>query len=138
MVAWFPGRRLNVRTRQPDPACGRDGSQRGKCGSGCARPYRQLLFRRLRRRDDPQNVRRCAGRIRLLKTMVTYYVALPFVRLENGGLAPGQAVECPHSSAAIRCAGALSHSEINAGAVAFSRSGSAELGEFDDAVVLKT
>ena len=26
--------------------------------------------------------------------MVTYYVALPFVRLENGGLAPGQAVEC--------------------------------------------
>jgi len=40
--------------------------------------------------------------------MVTYYVALPFVRLENGGLAPGQAVECPHSSAAIRRADAMS------------------------------
>jgi hypothetical protein len=32
----------------------------------------------------------------------------------------------------------MSRSEINAGAVAFSRSGSAELGEFDDAVVLKS
>jgi hypothetical protein len=31
--------------------------------------------------------------------MVTYYVALPFVRLEDGGLASGQAVECPHSLA---------------------------------------
>ena len=70
--------------------------------------------------------------------MVTYYVALPFVRLENGGLAPGQGVECPHSAAAIRRAEAMSHSEINAGAVAFSRSGSTELGEFDDAVVLKS
>ena len=70
--------------------------------------------------------------------MVTYYVALPFVRLENGGLAPGQAVECPHSSAAIRRADAMSRSEMNAGAVAFSRSGSPDLGEFDDAVVLKS
>jgi hypothetical protein len=69
--------------------------------------------------------------------LVTYYVALPFVRLENGGLAPGQGVECAHSSAAIRRADALSRSEMNAGAVAFSRSGSPELGEFDDAVVLK-
>jgi hypothetical protein len=70
--------------------------------------------------------------------MVTYYVALPFVRLENGSLAPGQAVECPHSAAAIRRAEALSRSEINAGAVAFSRSGSPELGDFEDAVVLKS
>jgi hypothetical protein len=31
--------------------------------------------------------------------MVTYYLALSFVRLENGGLPPGQAVECPHSAA---------------------------------------
>ncbi len=70
--------------------------------------------------------------------MVTYYVALPFVRLENGGLAPGQAVDCPHSAAAIRRAEAMSHTEVNGGAIAFSRSGSPELGEFDDAVILKT
>jgi hypothetical protein len=57
--------------------------------------------------------------IRLLKTMVTYYVALPFVRLENGGLAPGQTVECAHSASAIHRADAMSRSEMNAGAVAF-------------------
>jgi hypothetical protein len=68
---------------------------------------------------------------------VTYYVALPFVRLENGALAPGQAVECPHSAAAIR-RGVMSGSEMNTGAVAFSRSGSPELGELDDAVLLKS
>jgi hypothetical protein len=70
--------------------------------------------------------------------MVTYYVALPFVRLANGGLAPGQGVECPHSAAAIHRAEAMSRSEMNGGAVAFSRSGSPELGEFDDALVLKS
>jgi hypothetical protein len=32
----------------------------------------------------------------------------------------------------------MSRSEMNAGAVAFSRSGSPELGDFDDAVVLKS
>ena len=69
---------------------------------------------------------------------MTYYVALPFVRLENGSLAPGQAVECPDSAAAIRRADAISRSEMNAGAVAFARSGSPELGEFDDAVILKS
>src|SRR5262249_7263712 len=40
--------------------------------------------------------------------------------------------------AAIRRADALSRSEINAGAIAFSRSGSPEFGDFDDAVVLKS
>jgi hypothetical protein len=60
------------------------------------------------------------------------------VRLENGGLTPGQGVECPHSAAAIRRADAMARSEMNAGAVAFSRSGSPELGEFEDAVILKS
>jgi hypothetical protein len=53
-------------------------------------------------------------------------------------VAPGQAVECPHSAAAIRRADAMSRREINTGAVAFSRSGSPDLGEFDEAVVLKS
>ena len=34
--------------------------------------------------------------------MVTDYVALPFTRREDGGLAPGQAVDCPSLAAALR------------------------------------
>ncbi len=49
-----------------------------------------------------------------------YYVALPFARID-GGLTPGEAVECPHEGAAIRRAQAMSHNTANAGAVAFSR-----------------
>ena len=66
-----------------------------------------------------------------------YYAALPFARID-GGLAPGEGVECPHSAAAIRQAQVMSCNEANAGAVAFSRRGSPEPGEFEDAVVLKT
>jgi hypothetical protein len=65
-----------------------------------------------------------------------YYVALPFVRVD-GGLAPGDAVECPHADAAIRRAEVLAGQEAHAGAVAFSRQGSPDLGEFEDAVILK-
>ena len=53
--------------------------------------------------------------------MEIYYAALPFVRLENGGLAPGEAVECPHSSAVIRRADAMYRKDANAGAVALAR-----------------
>lgn len=66
-----------------------------------------------------------------------YYVALPFTPAD-GGLAPGQAVECPSGAAAIRRAQAMSRDEANAGAVAFSRSGDPNLGDFDDAVILKS
>lgn len=67
-----------------------------------------------------------------------YYVALPFTRVDDGGLAPGEAVECQHPVAAIRRADALARREPNVGAVAFSRQGSPDLGEFEDAVILKT
>lgn len=66
-----------------------------------------------------------------------YFVALPFTRIDDG-LAPGEAVECPNGTAAIRRAEAMSANRANAGAVAFSRSGDPNLGEFDDAVILKT
>jgi hypothetical protein len=66
-----------------------------------------------------------------------YYVALPFVHMD-GGLAPGEAVECPHEAVAIHRAEALSRLEAIAGAVAFFRRGSPDLGEFEDAVILKT
>lgn len=67
-----------------------------------------------------------------------YYVALPFTSEEGGGLAPGQAIECPSGAAAIRRAEAIALHETNAGAVAFSRSGDPNLGEFEDAVILKS
>jgi hypothetical protein len=43
------------------------------------------------------------------RPVMIYYVALPFVRVE-GGLAPGDAVECPHADAAIRRAEACTDS----------------------------
>jgi hypothetical protein len=70
--------------------------------------------------------------------MEIHYAALPFVRLENGELAAGEAVECPHSSAVIRRADAMSRDEANAGAVALARIDSPGLGDFEDAVILKT
>jgi hypothetical protein len=70
--------------------------------------------------------------------MVIYYTALPFVRLENGGLAPGDAVECPHSSAVIRRADAMFRNEANAGAVALAHIDSPGLGDLEQPMILKT
>lgn len=67
---------------------------------------------------------------------VTYYVALPFIRSEDG-TAPGEAQECPSEGAAIRRAEGMSRDPANAGAVAFRRAGDPNVGEFSDAVVLR-
>jgi hypothetical protein len=66
------------------------------------------------------------------------FVALAFVRIE-GGLVPGEEVECPLPGIAIRRAQAMSTSDANAGAVAFVRQ-SPDLHTFGDATatVLKT
>jgi len=66
-----------------------------------------------------------------------YYVAMPFTPADEGGLAPGQAVECHNPGAAIRRAESMARQEGNAGAVAFSRMGDPNVGEFEDAVILK-
>jgi len=68
---------------------------------------------------------------------VTYYVALPFVRTEEG-VAPGEAQEMPNEGAAIRRAESMAQSPTNAGAVAFKRSGDPNLGNFNDATILKS
>jgi hypothetical protein len=68
---------------------------------------------------------------------VTYYVALPFVRAEDG-MAPGQAQEMPNEQAAIRRAEAMSRESSNAGALAFKRSGDPNMGNFGDATILRT
>jgi len=67
---------------------------------------------------------------------VTYYVALPFLRTEDGS-APGEGQECQGEGAAIRRAEAMSRDPANVGAVAFKRSGDPNVGEFSDAVLLK-
>jgi hypothetical protein len=68
---------------------------------------------------------------------VTYYVALPFVRTDEG-VAPGQAQELPNEGAAIRRAELMARDPGNAGALAFKRSGDPNIGTFADATILKS
>jgi hypothetical protein len=68
---------------------------------------------------------------------VTYYVALPFIRTEEG-VAAGQGRECPNEMAAIRRAESMSRDATNAGALAFKRTGDPNMGSFADATILKT
>jgi hypothetical protein len=65
---------------------------------------------------------------------VTYYVALGFRRYEEGELVALEPVEARTSSAAISRARSFAAKE--AGAVAFSRTGDPDVGEFADAIVL--
>ena len=58
---------------------------------------------------------------------------MPFTPADAGGLAPGQAVECPSEGTAIRRAEAMSRQDANAGAVAFSRRGDPNIGGFEGA-----
>jgi hypothetical protein len=67
---------------------------------------------------------------------VTYYVALPFMKTEDGSAA-GQAQECQSAAEAVRKAEVMSRDPANAGALAFMRSGDPSLGNFADAVVIK-
>jgi hypothetical protein len=68
---------------------------------------------------------------------LTYYVALPFVRTEEG-VAPGEAQEMPNERAAIRRAEAMSRDPANAGALAFKRSGDPNMRDFNVATILKS
>lgn len=68
---------------------------------------------------------------------VTYYVALAFLRDDDGSLVPGEAQECQTPAAALRRAEMLSRAAGHSGAVAFSRSGNPMIGEFSDAKLLK-
>jgi len=67
---------------------------------------------------------------------MTYYVVVPFGRSEEGDLVPLEPVEAPSGEAARRRA--LAVAATNAGAVAFSRTGDPDSGEFGDAVILAT
>lgn len=67
---------------------------------------------------------------------VTYYVALPFARTEDGPV-PGEPKECQSEGMAIRRAEVMSHDKANSGAIAFKRTGEPNLGNFSDAVVMR-
>ena len=67
---------------------------------------------------------------------VTYYVALPLVRTEDGSAA-GQAMECQSAPEANRKAEAMSREPANVGALSFMRTGDPSMGNFADATILK-
>jgi hypothetical protein len=66
---------------------------------------------------------------------MTYFVALPFIRTEEGDLVAGEAKECQSAAGAQREAARMA--VTSAGAVAFSRTGNPAKGEFEEAVVLR-
>jgi hypothetical protein len=69
---------------------------------------------------------------------MTYYVALAFVRSEDGTIVACEPKEARSSDQAIRMASSLAMTEGHCGAIAFSRTGDPALGDFEDAVILKT
>jgi hypothetical protein len=70
---------------------------------------------------------------------MTYYVALAFKRSEeNGEIVAVDPKEARSADQAIRMAGSLAKEDRHCGAIAFSRTGDPTLGDFEDAVILKT
>jgi hypothetical protein len=63
-----------------------------------------------------------------------YYVVVPFDRTKEGDICPGAAQVVTSAHAARRRARTLAGD--HAGAIAFSRAGDSETGEFEDAVIL--
>ena len=68
---------------------------------------------------------------------VTYYVALPFAHDDAGNLVAGQGEEAQQPGSAIRRAEGMVRTGA-VGAVAFSRIGDPNIGEFDPAKILQT
>jgi hypothetical protein len=68
---------------------------------------------------------------------LTYYVALAFSK-SDGEIVACDPKEARISEQAIRLASSLARMEGHCGALAFSRTGDPALGDFEDAVILKT
>lgn len=69
---------------------------------------------------------------------VTYHVVLAFMRSEDGDIVATEPREARSADQAIRMAKSLAATEPHCGALAFSRTGDPTLGDFEDAVILKT
>jgi hypothetical protein len=66
---------------------------------------------------------------------ITSFVALPFDFID-GGIAPGEPIDCPSPAAAIQRAQGLWKVFGHAGSVAYSRTTDFEIGRFNDKHVL--
>ena len=73
-----------------------------------------------------------------MAAMMTYYVALAFTRFGDGEIVACEPKEARSSDEAIRMAGTVVAMQGHCGAIAFSRTGDPALGDFEDAVILKT
>ena len=69
---------------------------------------------------------------------LTYYVALPFRLSDDGQVVAGEPQECRDAGKAVRVATILAADPGNCGAIAFSRSGDPSLGDFEDAVIIRS
>ena len=69
---------------------------------------------------------------------LTYYVALPFRLSDDGQVVSGEPQECRDAGKAVRVATILAADPANCGAIAFSRSGDPSLGDFEDAVIIRS
>ena len=65
---------------------------------------------------------------------ITYYVVVPFGRNDDGDLVPIEPAEAPNAEAARRRAQAAAAK--HGGAIAFSRTGDPDTGEFGPAAIL--
>ena len=65
---------------------------------------------------------------------ITYHVVVPFGRNEDGDLVPLEPAEAPNAESARRRAQATAAK--NGGAIAFSRTGDPNTGDFAEAVIL--
>ena len=69
---------------------------------------------------------------------MTYYVALAFTHSEGGEIVACEPREARSADQAVRLAGSLAATDGVCGAIAFSRTGDPALGDFEDAVILRT
>ena len=67
---------------------------------------------------------------------ITYHVVVPFGRNEDGDLVPLEPMEAPNAESARRRA--FEVAVRKAGAIAFSRTGNPDTGDFGQAVILAT
>ena len=65
---------------------------------------------------------------------VTYFVAQPFEITKKGRFVPRQPEQALTAASAVRRAERLA--KVSGGAIAFSRTGDPDFGEFDDAVII--
>jgi hypothetical protein len=70
---------------------------------------------------------------------MTYYVALAFMKSDEGGeIVASDPKEARSADQATRIASPLAKLAVHCGAIACSRTGDPALGDFEDAVILKT